>query len=176
MTRRAEYMMRGSKLSISARRRRVSMGASAAGLVFERRQIGVEAHSAGLARLGRYRRLTEADPAAQAGGQPQIQQMFQDILSVLAQAQAGRLKVLATTSPTRLPTLPKVPLMAEAGMPNFHASAYTGMFAPAGTPEATTSITAPTDEPALRTASNCASQRSAVAASVTMHSPRTNIS
>lgn len=65
----------------------------------------------------------------------QITFMFQDILSVLAQAQAGRMKVLATTSPVRLPTLPNVPLMAEAGMPNFHAAAYTGIFAPAGTPE-----------------------------------------
>jgi tripartite-type tricarboxylate transporter receptor subunit TctC len=60
--------------------------------------------------------------------------MFQDILSVPSQAQAGRMKVLATTSPTRLPTLPNVPLMAEAGMPDFHAAAYTGIFAPAGTP------------------------------------------
>ncbi len=64
----------------------------------------------------------------------QLTFMFQDILSVLSQARAGRMKVLATTSPHRLPALPDVPLMHEAGMPNFHAAAYTGIFAPAGTP------------------------------------------
>lgn len=65
----------------------------------------------------------------------QLTFMFQDILSVLSQARGGRMKVLATTSPKRLPTLPDVPLMAEAGMPDFHAAAYTAVFAPAGTPE-----------------------------------------
>jgi tripartite-type tricarboxylate transporter receptor subunit TctC len=64
----------------------------------------------------------------------QLTFVFQDMLSVLPQARAGRMKVLATTSPARIPTLPDVPLMAEAGLPNFHAAAYTGIFAPAGTP------------------------------------------
>jgi tripartite-type tricarboxylate transporter receptor subunit TctC len=48
----------------------------------------------------------------------------------------GRLRALAVTSPHRLPTLPNVPTMAEAGVPDMEIQFWAGIFAPAGTPTA----------------------------------------
>lgn len=50
--------------------------------------------------------------------------------------QSGRLKVLAVTSKTRLPSLPSVPTAAEAGLPNLDATSWFGVFVPANTPQA----------------------------------------
>ncbi|WP_408647804.1 Bug family tripartite tricarboxylate transporter substrate binding protein [Xenophilus arseniciresistens] len=48
--------------------------------------------------------------------------------------QAGKLKLLAVGSPTRSPLFPKVPTLAEAGLPGFDADTVFGLYAPAGTP------------------------------------------
>ena len=61
---------------------------------------------------------------------------FQDVVSALAHIKGGRVKALAVTSPVRNPSLPGVPTVVEAGLPNFEAATYVGMLAPAGTPEA----------------------------------------
>lgn len=47
---------------------------------------------------------------------------------------AGKIKPLAVTSPRRLPALPNVPTVAEAGFPELELSVWTAMLAPAGTP------------------------------------------
>ena len=47
----------------------------------------------------------------------------------------GRIKVYAVSSPQRLPGLPEVPTMTEAGFPAITMSTWHGMYAPAGTPE-----------------------------------------
>jgi tripartite-type tricarboxylate transporter receptor subunit TctC len=44
------------------------------------------------------------------------------------------LKLLAVTSPQRLPSRPDLPTVAEAGFTGFDALAWNGLFAPAGTP------------------------------------------
>ncbi|MCZ2498631.1 tripartite tricarboxylate transporter substrate binding protein [Xylophilus sp. Kf1] len=49
--------------------------------------------------------------------------------------QSGKLRVLATTGKTRLPSLPDVPTTAEAGMPRLDATSWFGVYAPAGTPK-----------------------------------------
>jgi tripartite-type tricarboxylate transporter receptor subunit TctC len=49
---------------------------------------------------------------------------------------SGRLKALAHTGPKRLEILPDVPTMTEAGFPQMEATAWTGLFVPAGTPPA----------------------------------------
>lgn len=49
---------------------------------------------------------------------------------------AGKLKGLAMTGAERLPVLPNVPTMAEAGLPGVEASVWNGFFVPASTPAA----------------------------------------
>lgn len=61
--------------------------------------------------------------------------MFDPILPLLPQIKAGKVRPLAVASAKRSPTLPDVPTMAEAGLPGFEASTFTGFAAPAGTPK-----------------------------------------
>ncbi|KAF1044797.1 MAG: hypothetical protein GAK38_03397 [Xylophilus sp.] len=49
--------------------------------------------------------------------------------------QSGKLRVLAVTGKTRLPSLPDVPTTAEAGYPQLDATSWFAVFAPAGTPK-----------------------------------------
>ncbi|AFT69640.1 Twin-arginine translocation pathway signal [Alloalcanivorax dieselolei B5] len=59
-----------------------------------------------------------------------------DQLSVAKQyITSGKLKALAVTSPERLPTLPDVPTLKELGYEQAVSETFTGLFAPAGTPE-----------------------------------------
>lgn len=48
----------------------------------------------------------------------------------------GKLIALAAVSPNRLKSLPQVPTVGEAGLRQFDAYSWNGLFAPAGTPEA----------------------------------------
>ncbi len=48
----------------------------------------------------------------------------------------GQLRALAVTGETRLPALPDVPTLAEAGLPNAVILGWHGVFAPSGTPAA----------------------------------------
>jgi tripartite-type tricarboxylate transporter receptor subunit TctC len=50
--------------------------------------------------------------------------------------QAGKVRALAVTSDKRLPALPGIPTMAEAGFPDYSLDAWFGLVAPAGTPDA----------------------------------------
>jgi tripartite-type tricarboxylate transporter receptor subunit TctC len=64
----------------------------------------------------------------------QVQLMFDNLPSSLAQIKAGKLRALAVTSATRSAALPDVPTIAESGLPGFEASSWFGLLAPAGTP------------------------------------------
>jgi tripartite-type tricarboxylate transporter receptor subunit TctC len=57
-------------------------------------------------------------------------------------AKAGKVRALATTGKNRVPELPNVPTMAEAGFPGFEIYSWHGMLAPTGTPEAVISLLA----------------------------------
>jgi tripartite-type tricarboxylate transporter receptor subunit TctC len=59
-----------------------------------------------------------------------------DLPSALQQIKAGRLVAYAVTSPQRLPQLPDVPTVAEAGLPGYDSTGWFGVVAPAGTPAA----------------------------------------
>jgi tripartite-type tricarboxylate transporter receptor subunit TctC len=50
------------------------------------------------------------------------------------QAATGNLRALAVTVPSRLPALPDVPTLAEAGVPEVVAGTWFALMAPAGTP------------------------------------------
>jgi tripartite-type tricarboxylate transporter receptor subunit TctC len=54
----------------------------------------------------------------------------------LAQVKAGRLRAIAVSSAKRIPALPDVPTLAEAGIPGVEDYTWIGMFVPAGTPPA----------------------------------------
>jgi tripartite-type tricarboxylate transporter receptor subunit TctC len=60
---------------------------------------------------------------------------FNILSSALGQINAGQLVALAVASNKRSATLPNVPTMAEAGVPDFDTSLWLGLLAPAGTPE-----------------------------------------
>lgn len=60
--------------------------------------------------------------------------MFAPTAPILPHIEAGKLRALAVATAARVPTLPNVPTMAEAGVPNFEAEQWQGVFAPAGTP------------------------------------------
>jgi tripartite-type tricarboxylate transporter receptor subunit TctC len=47
---------------------------------------------------------------------------------------AGKLRLLAVTSPTRLAALPDLPTVAEAGVPGFEYGGWNGILVPAGVP------------------------------------------
>jgi tripartite-type tricarboxylate transporter receptor subunit TctC len=64
----------------------------------------------------------------------QISLMFANVVAVLPQVQAGRLRGVAVTASGRLPTLPQFPTVAESGLPGFVVEAWFGLVAPAGTP------------------------------------------
>jgi tripartite-type tricarboxylate transporter receptor subunit TctC len=60
--------------------------------------------------------------------------LFDSGTSSLPLVSAGRLRALGVTSAKRLAELPDVPTIIESGAPGFEASAWSAMFAPAGTP------------------------------------------
>jgi tripartite-type tricarboxylate transporter receptor subunit TctC len=60
--------------------------------------------------------------------------LFDSGTSSLPLVDAGRLRALAVTAPARLAALPQVPTIMENGAAGFEASAWSAVFAPAGTP------------------------------------------
>jgi tripartite-type tricarboxylate transporter receptor subunit TctC len=66
----------------------------------------------------------------------QVQMMFATLPTVLEHVRAGRLRGIATTGAQRFAGAREFPTMAEAGLPGYDVSAWTGMFAPARTPRA----------------------------------------
>jgi tripartite-type tricarboxylate transporter receptor subunit TctC len=66
----------------------------------------------------------------------QVPLMFDLITTSLPMLQSGKVKALAVTSRTRSALLPDVPTFAESGVPDYEVSAWFGVFAPAGTPQA----------------------------------------
>jgi tripartite-type tricarboxylate transporter receptor subunit TctC len=63
-----------------------------------------------------------------------VQMMFMEISNALAQAKAGKLRVLAVAGQKRSPVFPSAPTVAET-LPGFVSMQWTGLAAPPGTPE-----------------------------------------
>src|SRR5258708_18956898 len=66
-----------------------------------------------------------------------------DVTFLMAQARAGRVRLLALTSAGRLSMLPEVPTMAESGFPGYDLTPWFGVVVPAGTPNAIVDNLAP---------------------------------
>ncbi|WP_299454327.1 tripartite tricarboxylate transporter substrate binding protein [uncultured Pigmentiphaga sp.] len=65
-----------------------------------------------------------------------VQALLISATLAVPQAQGGKVRALAVTSPKRMDSLPDVPTFAEAGYPEFNPHQWAGLFAPAGTPSA----------------------------------------
>ena len=63
-----------------------------------------------------------------------VTSVLANFAEVAGPLQSGKLKALATTGMTRLETLPQVPTVAEQGYPNYEATVWLGVVAPAKTP------------------------------------------
>ena len=66
----------------------------------------------------------------------QVQLTFENPAVSLPLARSGSIRALAVTSSVRNPQIPELPTMIEAGVPDFVSVSFTGLVAPAGTPEA----------------------------------------
>ena len=64
----------------------------------------------------------------------QVDLMFDQLPSSLAQVQGGRLKAVAVTSRQRTSVAPEIPTIAESGLPAFEATSWWALFAPPKTP------------------------------------------
>jgi tripartite-type tricarboxylate transporter receptor subunit TctC len=67
----------------------------------------------------------------------QVDMTFEGMSVLLPLIQAGKLRALAVMSPNRIPQLPDVPTMIEAGYPGFSSTSWTGLLAPTKTPPET---------------------------------------
>jgi tripartite-type tricarboxylate transporter receptor subunit TctC len=64
----------------------------------------------------------------------QVQMMVDGLPSALPHVKAGKLRAIALTSLRRAPSLAELPTIAET-YPGFYADAWSGLFAPRGTPQ-----------------------------------------
>jgi tripartite-type tricarboxylate transporter receptor subunit TctC len=63
-----------------------------------------------------------------------VQLMFESLNSISPHARSGRVKALAVSGPRRSPAFPNLPTIAEAGVPGYDASTWSGVIGPAGLP------------------------------------------
>lgn len=77
-----------------------------------------------------------AAPAMQdlVGGHVDL--MFDQPPNSLPQVRSGKIKAYAVTANARLASAPEIPTVDEAGLPGFHISIWSGMWAPKGTSQA----------------------------------------
>ncbi len=66
----------------------------------------------------------------------QVQMSLPDLPSAAGHVRAGRLKMLGVTSAKRIPALPGVPTVEEAGLPGYEVALWYGLLGPAALPPA----------------------------------------
>jgi len=75
-------------------------------------------------------------PAAVDALAGQIPLAVTDLPAALPHIRAGKLQAFSVTSAQRVPALPDVPTVAEAGLPGYESVGWFGIVAPAATPDA----------------------------------------
>jgi tripartite-type tricarboxylate transporter receptor subunit TctC len=72
----------------------------------------------------------------------QVDFMCDQTTNTTSQIKGGKIKVYGVTTKARVPSLPDVPTMQEAGLPGFEVSVWHGLYAPKGTsPAVVTQLT-----------------------------------
>ena len=61
----------------------------------------------------------------------QVHLMMESLNSITPHAKAGRVRGLGVTGPARSPAVPDIPTVAEAGVPGYEATTWSGIVAPA---------------------------------------------
>ncbi|MDB5899858.1 MAG: Tripartite tricarboxylate transporter family receptor [Ramlibacter sp.] len=77
-----------------------------------------------------------ATQAAMGVAAKEVDAAFQGIATVTSLVKAGKLRLVAVTTPRRLPQFPDVPTVSESGLPGFEFNSWFAIMAPAGTPRA----------------------------------------
>lgn len=65
----------------------------------------------------------------------QVDFMCDQTTNTSSQIKGGKIKVYGVTTKKRVPSLPDVPTLNEAGLPGFEVAVWHGMYAPKGTPK-----------------------------------------
>jgi tripartite-type tricarboxylate transporter receptor subunit TctC len=78
-----------------------------------------------------YRSLAQVESELIGGQVPAAISAFAEFLAL---ERSGRVRIIATSGPTRSPLLPAVPTFAEQGFPSVVAIGWNAFYAPAGTP------------------------------------------
>ncbi|MFZ1983314.1 MAG: tripartite tricarboxylate transporter substrate-binding protein [Desulfatitalea sp.] len=65
----------------------------------------------------------------------QVDFMIDQTTNTTSHIKAGKIQVYAVTTPQRLSSMPEVPTMHEAGLPNFKMTVWHALYAPKGTPK-----------------------------------------
>jgi tripartite-type tricarboxylate transporter receptor subunit TctC len=78
-----------------------------------------------------YKSIAQSTPDLLGG---RLTMQFGNISAFLPQVREGHLRGLAVSSLKRVPQIPELPTMVEAGFPGFEATAWAGIAVPAGTP------------------------------------------
>jgi tripartite-type tricarboxylate transporter receptor subunit TctC len=77
-----------------------------------------------------YKGATQAAVGVAAG---EVQVAFQGLATVAGLAKGGKLRLIAVTTPRRLPQFAEVPTVSESGLPGFEFNSWATVVAPAGT-------------------------------------------
>jgi tripartite-type tricarboxylate transporter receptor subunit TctC len=92
--------------------------------------------------LFKYDTHTEINQVSYRGTAPAMTDVLSGVVDVMftgppsakAMSEGGKLKLLAVASPQRMPLMPDVPTVTEAGVPGFEMASWFGLLAPAKTP------------------------------------------
>jgi tripartite-type tricarboxylate transporter receptor subunit TctC len=74
-------------------------------------------------------------PAAVAVASGEVPLALTDTAAILPMISSGQVVALGVAEPVRSPSMPNIPTLREAGVPNFGAMSWLALFAPRGTPD-----------------------------------------